>query len=112
MKNEKLEKAFEDLKKAIRDIEDAGGSILFELNATNDAHIKGVYYNEYLNGVPPLEWGIFLSKSRGTNNQSRAKNFTTRATKCQEIFSKNFLPLSIARIPTIPLLLECPYKLF
>lgn len=51
MKNEKLKKAFEDLKKAIRDIEDAGGSILFELNATNDAHIKGVYYNEYLNGV-------------------------------------------------------------
>lgn len=51
MKNEKLEKAFEDLKKAIRDIEDAGGSIWFELNATNDAHIKGVYYNEYLNGV-------------------------------------------------------------
>lgn len=48
MKNEKLEKAFEDLKKAIEDIEDAGGSIWFELN---DAHIKGVYYNEEINGV-------------------------------------------------------------
>lgn len=36
---------------ALRDFFNAGGSILFELNATNDAHIKGVYYNEYLNGV-------------------------------------------------------------
>lgn len=66
MKNEKLEKAFEDLKKAIRDIEDAGGSILFELNATNDANIKGVYYNEYLNGVyfyqsiPHSSGGVFF----------------------------------------------------
>lgn len=51
MKNEKLEKAFEDLKKAIEDIEDAGGSIWFELNATNDAHIMGVYYNENVDGV-------------------------------------------------------------
>lgn len=51
MKNEKLEKAFEDLEKAIRDVEDAGGSILFELNATNDANITGVYYNENVDGV-------------------------------------------------------------
>lgn len=51
MKNEKLEKAFEDLKKAIRDIEDAGGSIWFEWIPNNKANIIGVYYNEYLNGV-------------------------------------------------------------
>ena len=51
MKNEKLEKAFKDLEKAIEDIENAGGSIWFELNAANDAHIKGVYYNEEINEV-------------------------------------------------------------
>lgn len=51
MKNEKLEKAFEDLKKAIEDIEDAGGSLWFEWNLDNDAHITGVYYNENIDGV-------------------------------------------------------------
>lgn len=51
MKNEKLERAFEDLKKAIEDIEDAGGSLWFEWNPDNDAHITGVYYNENIDGV-------------------------------------------------------------
>lgn len=51
MKNEKLEKAYTDLEKAIEDIENAGGSIWFELNAANDVLIKGVYYNEEINEV-------------------------------------------------------------
>lgn len=51
MKNEKLEKAFKELEKAIEDIENAGGSILFEWNSNNEAHITGVYYNENVDGV-------------------------------------------------------------
>lgn len=46
-----LEKAFNDLKKAIENIEDAGGSLWFELNNDNDVHITGVYYNENVESV-------------------------------------------------------------
>lgn len=51
MKNKKLKKAFTDLEKAIEDIENAGGSIWFELNPDNDVHIKGVYCDEEINEV-------------------------------------------------------------
>ena len=51
MENKKLEKAFADLEKAIEDIENAGGSIWFELNANDDVHITGVYYNEAIDEV-------------------------------------------------------------
>ena len=46
------------------------------------------------------------------NNQSQTKNFTTRMVRCQELFSKNFLPWSASRIPTILLLLEMPLQAF
>ena len=53
---------------------------------------------------------IFLSKSRDMNNQSKAKNFTTHTARCQELFSKNFLPWSAFRFLIIPLLLEMPLQ--
>ena len=52
---------------------------------------------------------IFLSKSRDMNNKSQTKNFTTRTARCQELFSKNFLPWSASRF-IIPLLLEMPLQ--
>lgn len=51
MTNEKLEKVFKDLKKAIEDIEKAGGSIAFELNAVDDVNITGAYYRERTNEI-------------------------------------------------------------